>query len=295
MKFKNILFYSIAILSISSCKEQIPSGLVLNPIITTDTSYIDNVIEIPQLKKVVIEELTGVRCPNCPTGTQLIKDFVAQNPDRIIVTAIHSGFFTDPLPDSKYDFRNADADAFRQSFPDGDPPKPSAAFDRVPYDIDKYFVVKGQGSSVWQSALTNRLSKSTPVNIHLNSDYDIANNKVNVKVQLNFTENVSDKLALSLYVLDGGKKDIQDSLGNELHDYEFDHILAKTITSPMGEPILDTLASIEKGRVLIKLLSFQPYITTVNAWNLDKCKLVAIIHKTGNSREVLHAEEISLK
>ncbi|HMN33409.1 MAG: Omp28-related outer membrane protein [Chitinophagaceae bacterium] len=283
---------------LAACNEQTPKGLVLNPLISTDTTYVINTIEAAQTKKVLIEELTGVRCPNCPQGTTMLNSFINQNPDRIIVAAIHSGFLTEPLQNSIYDFRNADADALRLSFPDGDPPKPSAAFDRMKIEgganDGKYFVVKGAGSD-WQNALTSRLSKQTPVNIHLNSNYNVTDNKVNIHVKLHFTDVVNEKLALTLYILENGKVDVQDSSSYELHDYEFNHVLVKSITAPVGEPILDTLSSIEKGRVLEKYTSFEPLIIGTNAWNIDKCMIVAIVHKTGTSKEVIHVEEVPLK
>ncbi len=298
MKKRFIYTISSIVLLLGACKEQTPKGLVLNPLISKDTTYVTNNIEQAQTKKVLIEELTGVRCPNCPQGTTMLKSFVQQYPDRIIVAAIHSGFLTEPLNNSKYDFRNEDADALRLSFPDGDPPKPSATFDRTKIvggvNDGKYFVIKGGGSD-WQNALTPLLSKQTPVNIHLNSSYDVTENKVSVGVKIHFTENVNDKLALTLYILESGKIDAQDSSSYEIPNYEFEHVLVKSITAPAGEPILDTLNSIEKGRVLEKYLSFKPNISGPNAWNIDKCMIVAIVHKTGASREVLHAEEILLK
>lgn len=278
----------------NACKEQIPGGLVLNSLVSVDSTYVTQA-ESPQEKKVVIEELTGVKCPNCPAGSAILNNFAEQNPDRIIITAIHSGFLTEPLQESVYDFRNTDADELRLFFGEGDPPKPSASFDRVKAAGGNYFIVKAQTIGEWQNALNDRLSKTTPVNIHLESSYDVDHNKGNVKVKLSFTENVTDKLGLTLYVLESGKKDMQDSLGVELHGYEFKHVLQKIITPISGEPVLDSLTTKEKGRVLEKTLSFEPNIMGVNAWNLDKCVIIGIVHKTGASREILHAEEVHLK
>jgi hypothetical protein len=278
-----------------ACKEQRPGGLILTSLESKDTSYVSNQIETPQTKKVVIEELTGVKCPNCPAGSAILHNFAAQNPNRIIITAIHSGFLTDPLPNSIYDFRNADADGLRLFFPDGDPPKPSACFDRVPALTGNYFIVKAQTIGEWQNALNARLSVATPVNIHLTSSYDINSNKVNVNAKLHFTADVTDHLGLTLYVLESGKVDAQDSSGVELEDYEFEHVLQKIITPVSGELILDSLATKVKGRVLEKSLSFTPVTSGANAWNLDKCVIIGIVHRTGASREILHAEEVNLK
>ena len=297
---KKLLFSFTAIaLLFSACKEQTPGGLILNSLISADTTYVVSQIETPQEKKIVIEELTGVLCTNCPAGTKQLNDFVAQYPNRIILTSMHSGFLTEPTAAAMYDFRNADADALKLFFNEGDPGKPSATFDRIPLVIGggdpKYFILRGQTGTDWISALPPLLSKTTPVNIHLTSSYDVNKNKVNVLAKLHFTADVTEKLGLTLYVLESGKVDIQDSVGVEIDDYTFNHVLQKVITPIAGEPILDSLPTKVKGRVIEKVLSFEPNISGVNGWNLDNCVIVGIVHKTGASKAVIHAEEVHLK
>lgn len=295
-------FFSVVtagIFLMSACKEQTPTGLILEQLVSIDTSYVTATPESPQSKTVLIEELTGVACTNCRPGTELLKQMEDQNPGRIITTAIHSGFLTTPTPNSIYDFRNDDADALRLFFNEGDPGKPGATFDRVKVNIagnDVYFIGKGQTGSDWIATLPTRLSKPTPVNIHLTSDYSTAENQSIIKVKLAFTSAVTDQLALTLYVLEDGKKDIQeDTELGEIHDYEFNHVLKKIITPVGGELILDSLSTKEPGRVLEKSVIYKPEIAGINGLVPDKARIIAIVHKTGTSKEVLHAAEVHLK
>lgn len=297
---KKIMFPALAgMLLWTSCKEQIPNGLVINTTASVDTTYVATA-EVPQEKVVLIEELTGATCTNCPNGTKILNQFLVDHPGRIILTAIHSGFLAEPPEGALYDFRNADADALKFFFNEGEPPKPSACFDRVPAtsgnSAGKYFLAKGQTGADWISMLPTRLSKTTPVNIHLSSDYNTGTAKVDVNVKIAFTAPVNDQLALTLYVLESGRIDKQyDTELGEIEDYEFNHIFRKLITSVGGELILDSLSTKEAGRVLEKNISFTPVTDGVNGWNLDSCVVVGVVHKTGNSKEVLHAGEVHLK
>jgi len=297
---KKTMFSVLAVvLLLQSCKEQIPNGLNINTTSSADSTYVA-AAETPQEKVVLIEELTGATCSNCPNGTKILNQFMVDHPDRIILTAIHSGFLSEPPSGALYDFRNADADALKFFFNEGEPSKPSACFDRVTAtsgnSIGKYFISKGQTGADWIAMLPTRLAKTTPVNIHLSSAYNTSTAKVDVVVKLAFTSAVTEKLALSLYVLESGRVDKQYDIDlGEIEDYEFNHIFRKMITSVSGELILDSLSTKEAGRVLQKKISFSPVTDGVNGWNLDSCVVVGVVHKTGNSKEVLHAGEVHLK
>ena len=104
---KYTLFLLSIVLFVTSCSEQIPPGINppggINPV---NSSYIAPV-EAKQDKVVLIEELTGVACANCPKAADVIKDIEKNNPERIISVALHpaSVGWTDPhFGKSKYNF-----------------------------------------------------------------------------------------------------------------------------------------------------------------------------------------------
>lgn len=296
---KIISLSAVVSLAFVACQEQIPNGLILTSTASKDTTYVA-AAETPQAKVVVIEELTGATCSNCPKGTEILKGFVESNPGRIVLTGIHSGFLSEPPAGAHYDFRNADADALKFFFNEGEPSKPSACFDRVQAtsgnSAGKYFISKGQTGADWIAMLPTRLSKTTPVNIHLQSEYNTSTSKVDVKVKVAFTSAVNEKVALSMYVLESGRKDKQYDIDlGVIENYKFNHIFRKMITGVGGELILDSLTTKEAGRVLEKSISFEPNTTGVNGWDLDSCTVVGIVHKMGSSKEVLHAQEVKLR
>lgn len=283
-----------------ACEEQLPTGLNLTDSGAKDTTYVTAQPEVPQTKKVLIEELTGASCTNCPTGTTMLKGFMTQYPGRIVTTALHSGFLTDKPFGANYYFPNTDADQLRLYFNEGDPGKPSASFDRVKgvggNSDGKYFINHGGTGADWIAALTTRLSKTTPVNLHLNSSLNTTTQKIDVKATIAFTEAFNEPLSFSLYVIEDSIVDVQlDKTLGAIPDYTFNHVFRKLVTPVGGEGVLDSIAIKTAGRVVIRNISFEPTLTGSQTWNLDHCHLVGILHKTGNSKEVLQVEEVKIK
>lgn len=294
--------YSIFFLSVLlvACEEQMPTGLNLTDSGAKDTTYVSAQVETPQTKKVLIEELTGASCTNCPTGTTMLKGFVTQHPNRIVVTALHTGFLTDKPFGALYYFPNDDADQLRLYFNEGDPGKPSAAFDRtkgVGGNSDgKYFLNHGGTGADWISTLNTRLAKTTPVNLHITSTLNALTQKIDVKTTIAFTEAFNEPLSLSLYVIEDSITDVQlDKTLGAIPNYSFNHVFRKLVTPVGGEGVLDSIPNKTAGRVLVRNISFDPNLTGSQTWNIDHCHLVGILHKTGNSKEVLQVEEVKLK
>ena len=80
--------------SLMGCnKEQIPVGLLLqDELNTTDTTYMISNIPSAQTKKIFVEEATGVRCANCPSGALILRNLKLTYPDKIISASIYSPF-----------------------------------------------------------------------------------------------------------------------------------------------------------------------------------------------------------
>ena len=67
----------------------------------------------PQNKNAILEEFTGVSCPNCPAGHQIMASILAANPTTAFCVAYHptNSSYTTPFP-GEPDFRRAYADVF---------------------------------------------------------------------------------------------------------------------------------------------------------------------------------------
>src|SRR5690348_14133339 len=73
-----------------SCKEVGPDiNLHGNQNALTDSTYVESPVQTPETKNVLIEEFTGVRCPNCPQGHVIIANIKAANPGRVVSVSLH--------------------------------------------------------------------------------------------------------------------------------------------------------------------------------------------------------------
>ena len=255
---------------------------------STDSSYLASV-ESPQQKKVLIEEITGVTCSNCPSGAVLLKSIIQQNSNRAILVGIHGTGFAVPVNESKYDFRTEDGTAIISSL--GIPALPAASIDRIPDGLGVFY----RSKSEWNNLIVDRIAKQegTPVNIHLSGSYVTDSNSYELIARIAFTQDYADKLNLTVYVLEDGLIDYQLDNQVKIPDYEHDHVFRDCITNIAGTPL--NFADKKAGRVLQKKITFSPTIDNgPNSWNLDNCHIVAYVSNP-DTKEVLHVEEIKMK
>ena len=64
------------------------------------------------VKKVLLEEFTGVRCVNCPQAQTEIKNLQSEGVygDNLIAISYHAGFFSNPYNESQFDLRTTEGE-----------------------------------------------------------------------------------------------------------------------------------------------------------------------------------------
>jgi hypothetical protein len=110
MKFAFFIPLSALVL-FSACTKEIGPAIDFSKVQAKDTFYMAPV-ENAQLKNVLIEEFTGVKCPNCPDGHDIVATIQNTNPNRVIAIGYYpfNQAQTQPLAGlTKEDFRLTDA------------------------------------------------------------------------------------------------------------------------------------------------------------------------------------------
>lgn len=288
----SVLFAGITALlsSCSGCKEK---GSVIDfgqGAVNKDTTYMA-AAETPEARRVLIEEFTGVTCPNCPQGHQVITSIENQNPGRIIAIGyyIFGQGQTKPIDGlTKQDFRTQDATDLANSTFTTIPFLPSASVDRSKDGSGDYIFNR----NVWQTRVSGRLSGSTatsPVNMKLTSSFDESSRMATFKVHIAFTQSLTKKVKLSIVILEDNIIDAQEN-GSEIDTfYVHRHVMRDMVTSAVGDPVLTTFPTIESGRVYERTLSYK--FLQAN-WDPKHCKVVAFLSsdETGE-KEVFQAVE----
>ncbi len=240
-------------------------------------------------KVVLVEELTGVECPNCPAGSARLASVQLMFPKNMVLVAIHGIDLTKPLEESKYDFRNQDAsdlEVFLKKFLG----KPSAYFNRVRFDElgeDWGNAFIGQ----WEGYIRRELEKEQVLSLSITKEYDFETRQLSITVGALPLKTMNGEFKLSVLLTESDIEDAQDDQFTVLEDYIHNHVLRDVITTFNGDFFANTLT---ENEVVSK-----KYTYTIpdedGLWVPTNLEIVAFVAKTdGESEEVLQAGQVHL-
>ncbi len=266
-----------------------------------DTTYVGP-IETAQNKRILIEELSGVICPNCPQGTEKLEELDAANPDLLSIVTIHTGVLTDPIEGkSKQSFQTDDGIKLRsQVWGEQGQSKPTAAFDRllIGNGGNKYFV---DGYTEWANKISQAktLHPTTPVNLAVASKYNESKKQYDIEVRVTYTQAVTGQQALHLFLTEGKIVDVQELSGSNYDmSYEFNHVFRKAITPAIGgKAFLADKATKEAGRVYIyrTALKIDDTDEKQKFWKPENMKVTAFVSNVApDDIHVIQVQETQL-
>lgn len=240
---------------------------------------------------VLVEELTGVRCPNCPAGSERLNSIETQYPNNIVIVGIHGTDLTKPLAESKYDFRNQDAIDL-ENFLKPYLGKPAAYFNRVFYDElqgDWGNSFNGQ----WQGYFERELEKPQTLELSITKSYDPETRVLDITVGALALEDLSGDFKVTIMLTENNIIDAQDDQNTIIDDYKHKHVLREIITNFDGDQFAVTL---ERNRPFTKSYTYTVPKDDTDLWNDDNMEVIAFIANTeGETEEVLQAALATLK
>lgn len=204
-------------------------------------------------KNVLVEELTGVSCPNCPDGAKTVNSVQSAFPGKVIVLAIHAGDLTNPIIEnnkviSKYDFRCDDGikmEEHLKSFA-----KPAIAIDMIKYDEDG---IANLDRDLWQSHVQTQLQEVNLVNLSATLHFDTLTRNAKLNLGIIPLENITGTSKLYIAISEDHIFDAQKFPGYTDYNYEFDNVLRDMITPWDGVLISENLI---KNTVVTKIFDF---------------------------------------
>ncbi len=278
------------IFAASSCKEQ---GKLQVFTIGEEETYVSDTIPQPQTKRILIDEMSGVDCVNCPAGAELLEEMSAANPGILEIVTVHAGDLTQPFTESRQDMR-IDA-AKRRAYLNimGNPGKPASGFDRLVLHPDKKNKYMTEGYNAWPASLaTAKATTKTPVNIELTSEFNDEKKQYEIVIVVRYTEVFEGKQSLHIYLTESKIMDIQNTPENKRAEYEFNHVLRDVLTPVDGKPFLTDVPAKEKGRVYIYKTGFK--IDSENElqknWKPENMTVVAFV--TANEPDDIHVYHV---
>lgn len=287
---RSVFFASLLALFalVQSCKEVGPNiNLHGNGNSIGDTTYIESPVATAQVKNVMIEEFTGVRCPNCPQGHQILATIKAAHPDHVVAMSMHPinslGAPYNGL--SVMDFRMQEVQDLFTGYYSNPGFEPCAGIDGQLFSGETFVLID---KNKWASKVDAQLTGTTPVNIELSKTYDSTNRQLTMVVELHYTQNVTEANKLTVGLIESGMVTAQ--LNGSVIDtfYVHNDVLRSFITANTGDALSQTL---EPGRVIRKV--YQKVLDA--AWKPENMKIVAYVHESQNSKAVYQAKELDVE
>ncbi len=223
----------------------------------------------PTLKTVVLENFTGINCPNCPSGHAIAESIRAANPDRVIIVGVHQGSYAVPSA-GQPDFRTAFGDALAsQAALTG---YPAGTINR--HFFPAYAMNNGtaMSRSYWAAASNQILAQSSPVNVGVKSTFDAVTRQLTVDVELYYTATPATSTNyINVALLESNVIAYQAGASS---NYNHKNILRHFLTGQWG----DTVKNIQAGAFRTKTYTYT-VPTTYNIVNCDIAVYVAQSHQ----------------
>ncbi len=190
----------------------------------------------PQKKNAVLEQFTGVRCPNCPDGSSIAKTLMDNNPGKVIVIATHSTSYATPQAGWANFTTPFGAALVTNSGLTG---VPAGTVNRHKFTGSQYAVMNSGNAlamsrSGWTAAANTIMQEDAPVNIGAKSTFDAATRTLTVKVDLYYTAAETIQNYLNVALLQDGTVAKQSGGGD---NYVHNNMLRHYITGQWGEQI----------------------------------------------------------
>lgn len=204
-------------------------ALLTLSILASLSGYAWNVETLPGQRNALIEEFTGIQCPNCPQGHEDAARIMALNPGKVYSVAIHAGYFSDPRH-GQPDYKTEEGIEIHDHF--GVSSYPSGMVNRQ--DHERYGQVQWRAD--WSGACRDVMAMVSPVNLWSACSYDAATKNLKVNIEGYITADMTDP-RLNVFLLQSEIIGPQSG-GNMGEEYHHRHMLRATLgTGSFGEAL----------------------------------------------------------
>lgn len=238
------------------------------------------------VKNVLLEDYTGHTCVHCPTAAVIAHNLKHLYGDRLIVMAVHAGYFADPHPGSLFDndYRTPAGNEWNIFF--GFQNYPSGLIDRVPNAPGDYIVVKDK----WGTKVAEEMQKEAEADITLSTDF--SGGVVSIGITTEFLKVMSGTYSLFVGITEdsivSAQKNENPEVGETpiINDYVFMHMFRGAVNGTWGENIFGDAVEIGKQYS-------QSYQYTITG-NPDNSHVVAYVYDN-DTKTVIQVVEKGVK
>ncbi len=229
-----------------------------------------------KVKKVLLEEYTGHKCPNCPEATEEAHNLKGIYGEQVVLLAIHAGPLAHADASGLYtaDFTTETGNTLFSVYDPG----------YVPCGNVNRTSNKAEFSTTWQGKIEDILDEPQEANIVLETTFNDQTLALDVKVDVEFLVDLTGNYNLCFYILESGIIAPQLSDTGDIPDYQHEHMLKGSYSGAWGFEI--SSGDIIAGEIITK--EFQVTIAS----NLVPANTSVIAFVTDAAdRRILQAEE----
>ncbi|MCF8230914.1 MAG: Omp28 family outer membrane lipoprotein [Bacteroidales bacterium] len=241
------------------------------------------------VQKVLVEEFTGHKCPNCPEAHVILADLKDQYGENLVVISIHAGFFARPDNSGQYtmDFRTGAGETMNDFFDVAE--YPSGMINR---GKDQENLVLNK--DIWRNVIGRQAGQKAKAVLDFEVDYNQQNRTISADFDIEFVEQVEGNYKLSAFITEDSiiapQKNNNENIGpSNISDYEHNHVLRSTLNGTWGETVSEETITPQTTYSL----SYNGFDIPEN-WNVDKLSLVAFVYKE-ETYEVIQTEKMPFK
>ena len=298
---KKIGLALIVILCVQACKEALPPIDFSPPLkVLIDSTYTLEEDSIPEADKrgILIEDLTGVRCPACHNAAEAALAIKSNDKDSVVVVIsiypTQPRSLTRPVDDAAQDLRTEVAQLIGTNIFKFSNILPGGGVNRTPKSEGEPINI---GYLQWQSLANTFAGEKAIVNMTVTKE-EVNDSILDVFGIFEFTADAEANPFVSIFLLENGiphpQKIFADTSGKDIdEDYIHEHILRKAYTPYNGTPLFNSASGdAVRGKGLKKGWE----IIIPNYVNREKASLVFVInYNDGDNKQVIQCKEVKLK
>lgn len=222
-------------------------------------------------RAILIEDFTGQRCVNCPTGTEIINGIVdTYGEDNVIAVGIHSGprgfAGNSKTPGLMTDTGNEYYTRWDKENKMG---QPWVVFNRKTSPDSHY--------NNWAAMVGTIISEKANLSVKIANAYDAAKRTLTTTVGA-FGTNGTVNGKLQVWIVEDGVKALQmmpDGKPNK--EYMHNHVFRAAVNGTWGEDV-----TVKEGETTTMKYSYK----LPEAWNADNIAVVAFVYNDGGVENV---------
>jgi len=239
-------------------------------------------------RKIMLEEFTGHKCPNCPTGAAIASTLLTTYGSQLAVVAIHAGYFAtaDASGDFTANFSTPEGEELATNF--SVTANPIGMVNRTKYNSSTLI-----NTGDWNTAISNIINQPAKMYLQTISQMKGIDSSFCIFTKVNFLASMQGEYNLCVFITEDSivapqaTNDVTNYPSGVISDYRHNHVLRKVLGGTWGK-------NIANGQVYADSSKVQSYkLIPLTDWKLSHCEIVSFVYNT-DTQEIVQVDKIPL-